>query len=356
MNRKTESIRVKQLYGIFLAATLLLGACTQEEGTNEFPQENIPISFSGNVPVMRSVKEYTTTSDLETIGVFAYFTHGNFNEDTATPNFMYNQLVGKQTDGTWSYSPVKFWPDNSTTDKISFFAYAPYINETASSNFFVQDKESSNGFPMLSYTVPTAENKQIDFLAATPVMNQNNGNVSFKLRHTLTKINVYVKSNDDTEGKSVTFFSITGIKSGILTYYTPTTDSDKGWLWAFPSPDKKETFTADITNFPVPNTIAEEKKLLATFFLLPAGKGSQFSITYQYAAKDGNNNAITQAIRIENQSLPSTDTWNPGASVSYTIGISRKTISVMSENDIASWEGGTDSETVNGTEEKQITN
>ena len=59
MNRKTESIRVKQLYGIFLAATLLLGACTQEEGTNKFPQENIPISFSGNVPVMRSVKEGT---------------------------------------------------------------------------------------------------------------------------------------------------------------------------------------------------------------------------------------------------------------------------------------------------------
>ena len=38
MNRKTESIRVKQLYGIFLAATLLLGACTQEEGTN-FPKK-----------------------------------------------------------------------------------------------------------------------------------------------------------------------------------------------------------------------------------------------------------------------------------------------------------------------------
>ena len=75
-----------------LAATLLLGACTQEECTNEFPQENIPISFSGNVPVMRSVKEYSTTSDLETIGVFAYFTYGNFNEDAATPNFMYNPV------------------------------------------------------------------------------------------------------------------------------------------------------------------------------------------------------------------------------------------------------------------------
>ena len=205
MNRKTESIRVKQLYGISLLQ-LCYGSLYPGRGYERISPRKYPYQFSGNVPVMRSVKEYTTTSDLETIGVFAYFTHGNFNEDAATPNFMYNQLVGKQTDGTWSYSPVKFWPDNSTTDKISFFAYAPYINETTGSNFFVQDKESSNGFPMLSYTVPTAENKQIDFLAATPVMNQNNGNVSFKLRHTLTKINVYVKSNDDTEGKSVTLF------------------------------------------------------------------------------------------------------------------------------------------------------
>ena len=95
---------------------------------------------------MRSVKEYTTTSDLETIGVFAYFTHGNFNEDAATPNFMYNQLVGKQTDGTWSYSPVKFWPDNSTTDKISFFAYAPYINETTVATFSFKTKRVQMDF------------------------------------------------------------------------------------------------------------------------------------------------------------------------------------------------------------------
>ncbi len=39
MNRKTESIRVKQLYGIFLAATLLLGACTQEKVRTNFPKK-----------------------------------------------------------------------------------------------------------------------------------------------------------------------------------------------------------------------------------------------------------------------------------------------------------------------------
>ena len=343
---------MKPLYGVSLALALWLGACTREEGRDGFSQGDGPISFLGDVAESRFAKEYATTDDLENIGVFAYFTYGDFNESTAVPNFMYNQLVGKQADGTWSYSPVKFWPDNSTTDRISFFAYAPYMDEAESRPISFQEREASNGYPVLSYTVPTAANEQIDFLAATPVMNQNSGRVSFQLRHALTKVNIYIKSNDDTEGKSVTSFSITGVQSGVLTYHAPATDSDKGWQWTFPSPGEQETFTADVTNFPVPNTVAEGKKWLATFFLLPAGEGSLFSITYQYVAKDGNGNPIVQAIHIENQSLPSTGTWNPGGSVSYTIGISRKTISVMLENGPASWDGNTDSETVNGTEEK----
>lgn len=52
MNRKTESIRVKQLYGIFLAATLLLGACTQEEGYEQISPRKYPYQLfrkrSGN--------------------------------------------------------------------------------------------------------------------------------------------------------------------------------------------------------------------------------------------------------------------------------------------------------------------
>ena len=351
MNGKTGSISTKRLYGILLALPLLVGACNGEENTYELPQGNTPIGFSGDVPETRATKEYTATDNLENIGVFAYFTHGNFNESTATPNFMYNQLVAKQPDGKWTYSPVKFWPDNSTTDKISFFAYAPYVKEAESCNPSFQDKETTSGFPVLSYTVPTAENQQIDFLASTPVMNQNNGNVSFKLRHTLTKVNIYVKSNDNTDGKSVTSFSLTGIKSGILTYHAPATDSDKGWKWTYPSSGEKEVFTASKTNFSVPNTIAEGKKLLATFFLLPDGKESKFSITYQYTTKDSNNALITQSISIKDQSLPLTGNWTSGATVGYAIGIAKKAITVMPDNSHSPWEGATEDETVNGTED-----
>ena len=357
MNGETgsRSMRIKYLYDILFTLSLLLGACSGEESTYEFPQGNTAVGFSGDIPLTRATKEYITTDNLENIGVFAYFTHGDFDQSVATPNFMYNQLVAKQSGSGWSYSPVKFWPDNSTTERISFFAYAPYVNDAESTTPSFQDRGTAKGFPVLTYIVPVGENNQIDLLAATPVMNQNKGNISFKLYHTLTKLNIYVKSNDDTEGKSVTAFSVSGMKSGRLTYHAPTTDTDKGWKWTYPSSDEKETFITDITNFPVPNTSTEEKKLLATFFLLPNGEGSTFSITYQYTAKDANDNSITQTIKMENQSFPSTDNWIPGASVGYTIGIARKSISVMPEDGPVPWEENTDSETVNGTVDKQET-
>lgn len=251
MKGKAEDIGMKRLCSILLALLLLLGACSGEESKNGLPQENLPIGFSGVITMTRGTGKFATAGELKNVGVFAYFTHGKFNENTAIPNFMYNQLVEKQQDeGTWSYSPVKFWPDNSTTDKISFFAYAPYVNEVENGYLSFQDEGTASGFPVLGYTVPIAVNNQIDFLAATPVMNQNNGNVIFKLHHTLTKVNVYIKSNDNTEGKSVTSFSITGMKSGLLTYYNPTADSDIGWKWTYPSADEKENFTTGIISFP----------------------------------------------------------------------------------------------------------
>ena len=356
MKGKAEDIGMKRLCSILLALLLLLGACSGEESKNGLPQENLPIGFSGVITMTRGTGKFATAGELKNVGVFAYFTHGKFNENTAIPNFMYNQLVEKQLDeGTWSYSPVKFWPDNSTTDKISFFAYAPYVNEVENGYLSFQNEGTASGFPVLGYTVPIAVNNQIDFLAATPVMNQSHGNVTFKLHHTLTKVNVYIKSNDNTEGKSVTSFSITGMKSGLLTYYNPTADSDIGWKWTYPSADEKENFTTGIISFPVPDTIIEEKKLLATFFLLPAGAGSKFNISYQYTAKDSNNALVVQTVSMENQSLPLTDNWASGRAVSYTIGIARKAITVIPENGPVSWEENAETETVIGTEAKQET-
>lgn len=67
--------------------------------------------------------------------------------NTVAPNFMYNQKV-EYSGGNWTYDPLKYWPNgidaanaanspsNTATaggvQKISFFAYAPYVALSAS--------------------------------------------------------------------------------------------------------------------------------------------------------------------------------------------------------------------------------
>ena len=64
------------------------------------------------------------------------------------------------------------------------------------------------------------------FLVAVPLMNQTSAsdNSLVKLRFLyLTRITIYVKSDDNTTGKQITAFSIRGMKNGILTCHIPET-------------------------------------------------------------------------------------------------------------------------------------
>lgn len=351
MNKMTGGVKMKSPYKMLLAVLLLLSACSAEDNVEEHLHGNIPIGFSSNVPKMKATTEYTSGADLKDIGVFAYFMQGDFNAATATPNFMYNQCVTRQEDGTWFYTPIKFWPADGT-NKISFFAYAPYTKEgNASGDPKLTIQESTaQGFPTLYYTVPSAENKQIDLLAATPLLNRtsdlNGGIVSFKMNHVLTKVAIYVKSNDNTVGKRITAFSIKGAKSGTLTWHAPVNVNDKGTTWNYPTPVERETFTAAAMDFTVPDSESDEKELLATFFLLPKNEGNTFSITYTAPDASGRNTSV-QTITLTEQPLPSLDSWGQGASVSYTFGIDKKKITVKA-SDNPTWENGS-SETIDGT-------
>ena len=102
---------------------------------------------------------------------------------------------------------------------------------------------------------------------------------------------------------------------------------------------KRKNFTTGIISFPVPDTIIEEKKLLATFFLLPAGAGSKFNIFYQYTAKDSNNALVVQTVSMENQSLPLTDSGLPGKGGRqlYYRYSTKRHITVIPENGPVSW-------------------
>ncbi len=127
-------------------------------------------------------------------GVFAYYTNNKQFDQTATPNFMYNQQVtcdGEATEGTlWKYEPVKYWPNefgqaamSDDVDYVSFFAYAPYtkfvpttgevdikgladdeIEKAQKFNIISVNKNSATGDPIVKYVVDTDPGTSVDLL------------------------------------------------------------------------------------------------------------------------------------------------------------------------------------------------
>ena len=308
--------RLRKILFFIILSAWTLTSCEKDTGTETV---NVPIGFSNNVTTATRAGDINN-DNLTSIGVFASLTHGNFDATVSTPNFMYNQLVEKKN-GTWQYTPLKYWPNNDS-DKISFFAYAPHNTTGVTPSNAIQ-----NGYPSFTYTTPTAEADQVDLLAATPIINQNGGSVDFKMQHALTKVVFNVKSNDDITGKVITAFSITGAKSGTLAFHVPANDDDKGFGWTYPSTVTAETFTATTKSLSVPDKSTPEEAMLCTYFLLPTNIGNTFNITYTYIGIKG-----TQTVTLTNQPLPSLDKWLSGAFVSYTIGIDKKVVTATTES------------------------
>ena len=139
------------------------------------------------------LKDNTKTSGF---GVFAYYTGATdypnvtaastpapatISENSNKPNFMYNQQVKWDGTSLWTYSPLKYWPNEFAADdvddkgaqgatargKVSFFAYAPYVN-TASGSEGITDMSHNDaeGNPTVTYKMAST-GKNVDLLWGT---------------------------------------------------------------------------------------------------------------------------------------------------------------------------------------------
>ena len=220
---------------LVLLTALIVMSCSKDETTMGIPQEGNAIEF-GTYVGRDAQTRATMINDLTALkgtgfGVFAYYTDNSDYTDTSKPNFMYNQLVsGTQVSGagtvedpyvyTWSYLPVKYWPNEygsnnhqNNQDKLSFFAYAPY--STTTGNFAFTPANNAAGDPTITYTVNTTAKLQEDLLwgvdatgVATsnpnfglPYINQQKqtttGNIKFQFKHALARIGFNVQAMID---------------------------------------------------------------------------------------------------------------------------------------------------------------
>jgi hypothetical protein len=264
-------------------AALLLTACTSESESSPSGNisyesikaaEQVPVTFGtyiGDNAITRAGTpgSISNAEDLVTngnFGVFAYYTAGANYSASATPNFMYNQLVeGTEItvpaptvpkSYTWSYSPVKYWPndfvngpvdnqDNDASDNeatgsqasaVSFFAYAPRVAVTQNAYDNTQEAAATGtsgimsltgngatGDPKVKYTFDRTGLNSVDLMwgvAGTsdvnvlgtanhtdddglPFLNQTKqktgGEISFNFKHALARLGLTVRAARDQE-------------------------------------------------------------------------------------------------------------------------------------------------------------
>ncbi len=180
---------MRKVYLLAVAAAMF-AACTTNDNLEN--NNNAPALQPGEVGfeayTQRSVTRSGSagTMDLTKLqatgfGVFGYYTDNNEYEPSRVPDFMYNQKVEWNT-SYWGYEPIKYWPNeygsmanSDDNDKVSFFAYAPYVEVTPSNGKVVKanatddqwgitalSRNSLAGDPLVKYICNFDADKRVD--------------------------------------------------------------------------------------------------------------------------------------------------------------------------------------------------
>ncbi len=231
----------KQLFiTLSLAISALLTGCSKGDPSPidpYTPSENAigfesKDNWSGNTDKTDTRALVTDDLNFRIFSVLAYYSAGTtsevaaFDPATSTPNFMYNQVVNKDALG-WSYSPIKYWPNNDN-DRIRFFAYSPLAH---SSTGVTLSSNSDVGYPTISHTPTNKPYSHADLItASTGDLAPSSGTVKFAFKHKLAQAKIYfaAKLPYFTDEVSIINIEVSGLQSSGKLIYDPSV-SDFVW-------------------------------------------------------------------------------------------------------------------------------
>ena len=212
-------------------------------GFNAYANRGVTRSGYAGDLVIAQLKE--TKANGGGFGVFAYYTDLKKYDQTYVPNFMYNQGVfwngedGSGTNNTWVYSPMMYWPNESGSDaqsddedKVTFFAYAPYVEHSSGASGSVADasvgitgfsRNTAVGDPLVKYIASFDASESVDLCwgvcsdatwakfqgAANQTMQEGlpwldvehpqgvDQKMTFTFKHALSQLNVQIDADAD---------------------------------------------------------------------------------------------------------------------------------------------------------------
>ncbi|MEH2891096.1 fimbrillin family protein [Segatella copri] len=247
----------KIFMGIAAVAALTLVSCSSDDlnSLSDNSSKNEAISFDGYlgrsaVAVNGSRGSVETKETLKTdgFGVFGKYNADagqNFGSDLFNNVKVYSSSTAEPV--TWTYDNTKYWP---TDGHVDFLAYAPHVDK----------KQLING-SSIDFTVEGEAANQKDLLWANAKgQTKENGKVTFKFAHALSRLGYKVKLNGDYTGTTIKLNKITlagsadgngtnkaFYKTGTIDLsYTSSTTSPTTSLWK-PSEEKQdfEWFSGD---------------------------------------------------------------------------------------------------------------
>jgi len=187
---------MKKVYLLLAVAATMFAACSTKDNLEDSSGNSQQAALAPGEVGFDAYTQRTTTRNgqsgimdinaLQTsgFGVFGYYTDNNEYEQSRIPDFMYNQKVEHNATLLWHYDPVKYWPNeygssanSDDNDKVSFFAYAPWVEVQPSIGKVVKvnsnddqwgitalSRNSASGDPLVKYIANFEADKRVDLL------------------------------------------------------------------------------------------------------------------------------------------------------------------------------------------------
>ena len=376
----------------FVAVALAMVGCSQNEVVETNPDTNSAIKFGVYTGVQTRGTETTSTtlkaSDADGFGFLAYKTSSagwDTDGSTTAPSFLYNEhgkwnTAGGAGSGGWEYDNTRFWPTNS--DKITFFAYAPY-DDAAIDKGITLSANTVSGTPTLEFEVKNTSGTinwdgMVDLVTdcraaiKDQTASSNSGTVKFNFSHVLTKV-VDVKVKADVALGSDTRIFVTGLKlvPGTNKLYSKAKYkfSDDSWEALSPAPayfttdQDLESFlnktNASFNGYTTSSVAVEGTTVVSLFHADPAdpakalyfipvdnanGTGSagdmNLKISYDLVMKEaGGAGHVTSTVTDKVIDLPA-GTFKKGTVHTYTLTIKMNAINIDVNDSWTGWTTG----------------
>lgn len=399
---------MKKIMFFSLLTGAMLAGCSSSDLETTYEKEvlqhrEIPVEFNtflGNSANTRAGETgILTTAALQAssngFGVFAYYTNGTGYSASATPNFMYNEQVKYNTTTTnWEYAPIKYWPNEFSTtatdgvpvdgnlDKLTFFAYAPWVGKTDNTNAVLADMGTSGitnfsannaaGDPTVTYTVAKDADDSVDLLWATnnslapaTLMDMTkpavNTKVQFTFGHALSRLGMKIRSvvdetsktgNKALDASTTIYLSKITVKNTTLKDEATLNLHTGAWTAAAGGNDTELIVQGDdiaLADKKVTTTLTDVLNGTTTpatkyFMFIPSGNAaSDFEVTVEYTVETvdpalaGTVTSGSNGIKIDNK-IKNTVNFLPQAGKAYNLDILIGVTSVKVEATVTDWD------------------